>query len=222
VIDTQMLRERRVKAEQRAHLAREVVETILLTALIFLVVHFSIQSRPVNTPSMEPGLQPQQSIVVNSLAYLFGAPRRGDVIILHHHHIPADAADRANGCSVDSGTNGKFMTCDYVKRVIGIPGDTIQITPIQVIVDGVVLKEDKYIQVPQDVPPNSAVLGPVKLGTDQFFVLGDNRLNSTDSRFWPTPVLRQDIVGRVVMVFWPLNSVKWLPNESSVFDHVKQ
>src|SRR5260370_6238444 len=156
VIDTQMLRERRVKAEQRAHLAREVVETILLTALIFLVVHFSIQSRPVNTPSMEPGLQPQQSIVVNSLAYLFSAPRRGDVIILHHHHIPADAADLPNGCSVDNGTNGKFMTCAYVKRVIGIPGDTIQITPIQGIVCGAVLNADNDIQWPTSVRPNGA------------------------------------------------------------------
>jgi signal peptidase I len=217
VLDLRTLRDQRAKAEQRAHLAREVVETLLLTALIFLVVHFSIQSRPVSTPSMEPGLQPTQSIVVNSLAYIITPPHRGDVIVLHRHHIPTEPGKMPDGCSADSGTLGKYMTCDFVKRVIGIPGDTIQVTPIQIILNGVVLHEP-YIQVPPDVPPNGAVLGPVKLGNDQFFVLGDNRLNSADSRFWESPVLRHDIVGRVVMVFWPLNSLHWLPSYSSVYD----
>lgn len=217
MVDLRALRDQRAKAEQRAHLAREVVETLLLTALIFLVVHFSIQSRPVSTPSMEPGLLPSQSIVVNSLAYIITPPRHGDVIVLHRHHIPTDPGKMPDGCFADSGTVGKYMTCDFVKRVIGIPGDTIQVTTIQIILNGVVLHEP-YIQVPADVPPNGAVLGPLKLGNDQFFVLGDNRLNSQDSRFWESPVLRRDIVGRVVMVFWPLNSLHWLPSYSNVYD----
>jgi signal peptidase I len=212
------LRDQRAKAEQRAHLAREVVETLLLTGLIFLVVHFSIQSRPVSTPSMENGLQPNQSIVVNSLAYLFSAPHRGDVIVLHRHHIPTAPGKIPDGCSADSGTNGKFMTCDFVKRVIGVPGDTIQVTPIQIILNGVVLKEPYVLLQQPDEPPNGAVIGPVKLGSDQFFVLGDNRQNSADSRFWESPVLRHDVVGRVVMVFLPLNNLHWLPSYSSVYD----
>jgi signal peptidase I len=217
VLDLRALRDQRARAEQRAHLAREVVETVLLTGLIFLVVHFSIQSRPVNTPSMEPSLLPSQSIVVNSLAYILTPPHRGDVIVLHRHHLPTAPGKMPDGCSADGGTNGKYMTCDYVKRVIGVPGDTIQVTPVSIVLNGVVLHET-YIQVPPDTPPNGAVLGPLKLGTDQFFVLGDNRLNSQDSRFWESPVLRRDIVGRVVMIFWPLNNRKWLPNYSSVYD----
>ncbi len=217
MVDLRTLRDQRAKAEQRAHLAREVVETLLLTGLIFLVVHFSIQSRPVSTPSMEPSLQPNQSIVVNSLAYILSPPHRGDVIVLHRHHIPTTPGKIPDGCSADGGTNGRYMTCDFVKRVIGVPGDTIQVTPIQIILNGAVLKEP-YIQVQPDVPPNAAVIGPVKLGTDQFFVLGDNRPNSADSRFWESPVLRHDIVGRVVMVFWPLKNLHWLPSYSTVYD----
>ncbi|HEV2239301.1 MAG TPA: signal peptidase I [Ktedonobacterales bacterium] len=217
MLDLKALRDQRAKAEQRAHLAREVVETLLLTGLIFFVVHFSIQSRPVTTLSMEPGLQPNQSIVVNSLAYLITPPHRGDVIVLHRHHLPTAPGKMPDGCSADSGTSGKFMTCDFVKRVIGVPGDTIQVTPIQIILNGVILKEP-YIKVNPGEPPNAAVIGPIKLGTDQFFVLGDFRSNSADSRFWESPVLRHDIVGRVVMVFLPLNNLHWLPTYSSVYD----
>jgi signal peptidase I len=219
VVDARDLIARRMRAEQRAHLAREAIETILLTALIFFVVHFAVQTFKVNGPSMEPGLQDGQYLIVNSVAYLFGQPSRGDVIVFHHHHIPADAHDLESGCTLDPGTNGKFMSCDYVKRVIAVPGDTVQITPSQVIVDGVPLNEP-YV----NLPPGAAyapVLPPEKIGYNQFFVLGDNRMNSSDSRYWG-PVPRQDIVGRVVMIFWPLNQMHWLPGYSNVFSRVKQ
>jgi signal peptidase I len=219
VVDAHDLIASRMRAEQRAHLAREAIETILLTALIFFVVHFAVRTFKVNGPSMEPGLQDSQYLVVNSVAYFFGQPGRGDVIVFHHHHIPADARDLASGCTLDKGTNGQFMSCDYVKRVIGVPGDTVQITPSQVIVDGVPLKEP-YV----NLPPGAAyapVLPPEKIGRNQFFVLGDNRMNSSDSRYWG-PVPRQDIVGRVVMVFWPLNQMHWLPGYTNVFNAIKK
>jgi signal peptidase I len=219
VVDAQELISRRLKAEQRAHLAREIIETVLLTALIFLVVHFAVQTFRVRGPSMLPGLQPDQYLVVNSMAYWFGQPNRGDIIIFHHHHIPSNADDLSNGCTVDAGTDGKFMTCDYVKRVIGIPGDTVQVNPTQVIVDGVVLNEP-YVQVPPGEAESGQVVAPRKLGPNEYFVLGDNRLNSSDSRYWATPLTRRDIIGRVVMVFWPVKDIHWLPSYSGVFDKV--
>lgn len=219
MVGAQDLIARRMKAEQRAHLAREAIETVLLTALIFFVVHFAVQTFRVSGPSMEPGLQDSQLLVVNSVAYIFSLPHRGDVIVFHHHHIPADADGLAKGCTLDGGTGGKFMSCDYVKRVIGIPGDTVQITPSQVIVDNVPLNEP-YVNLPSGAA-YAPVLPPEKIGQNQFFVLGDNRMNSSDSRYWG-PVPRQDIVGRVVMVFWPLKQMKWLPGYSNVFSGIKQ
>jgi signal peptidase I len=219
VVDVQDLVARRLRAEQRAHLAREIIETILLTAFIFFVVHFAVQTFRVRGPSMQPSLMPDEYLIVNSMAYWFGQPHRGDVIIFHHHHIPATADDLSNGCTADRGTDNAFMTCDYVKRVIGVPGDTVQITPTQVIVNGVVLNEP-YIQVPPGEAENGQVVPARKLGNNEYFVLGDNRLNSSDSRYWATPLMRGDIIGRVVMIFWPLKNIHWLPNYSGVYDHV--
>lgn len=219
MIDTRDLVAQRMKAEQRAHLVREIIETVLLTALIFLVVHIAIQDFRVDGPSMEPGLQANQYLVVNSTAYWFGGPQRGDVIVFHQHHIHTDAYDLAHGCSADSGTDGLYMSCDYVKRVIAIPGDTIQITATQVVLDGVQLNEP-YIQVPPGESQSTVVVPPTKLGANQYFVMGDNRLNSSDSRFFG-PIARSNIVGRVVMVFWPLNQAHWLPNYAKVYAGAK-
>jgi signal peptidase I len=220
VVNVQDLMARRMRAEQRAHLVREVVETILLTALIFLVVHFAVGTFLVDGPSMQPGLVSDERLLVNQVAYIIGGPQRGDVIIFHHHHIPADPFSLRKGCTVDPGTNSQYMSCDFVKRVIATPGDTVQITATQVIVDSVVLREP-YVSVPPGEAENDVVLAPTKLGANQYYVMGDNRLNSSDSRSFG-PIARQDIIGRVVMVFYPFNSVHLLPNYSYVFANVKQ
>jgi signal peptidase I len=219
VVDLEALKAQHRKAEQRAHLLREIIETVLLTALIFLVVHITIQDFRVDGPSMQPGLQANQYLLVNSTAYWFGSPSRGDVIVFHQHHIHADSYDLANGCTADAGTGGQYMSCDYVKRVIALPGDTVEITATQVKVDGTLLTEP-YIQVPPGESQSTVVVPATKLTSDQYFVMGDNRLNSSDSRFFG-PISRSNIVGRVVMVFWPLNQAHWLTNYSSVFTHVK-
>lgn len=218
MVDAHEMIARRLRAEQRAHLVREIIETVLLTALVFLLVHFAIRSYSIHDTSMEPALRPDQLAIVNSFAYLLGGPHRGDVIVLHHRHVPRDAAGA--GCTVESDSGGKLVTCDVVMRVIAIPGDTVQITPISVIVDGKTLQEP-YIQVPPGQAENGIVKGPLKLANNEYFVMGDNRLSSSDSRYWATPLTRGDIVGRVVMVFWPLKDIHWLPNYSGVFDGVK-
>lgn len=142
-------------------------------------------------------------MLVNLWAYRFGSPQRGDVIVFH----PPDAPDQS-----------------YVKRIIGIPGDIITISPTAVYVNGTKLSEPYIAPLPASGEENpTGAIPKLKLGPDQYFVMGDNRLNSRDSRFWvTTPVTRQMIEGKVQIVIWPLNTAGFLQNYSSVFAGVKQ
>jgi signal peptidase I len=168
---------------------------------------------------MEPGLTSQEYLGVATFAYWFTSPHHGDVVILYHHHMLANAADVASGCTIDPNTGGRYMTCDFVKRVIGVPGDTIQITSTKVIVNGVTLQEP-YVFIPPGEVENEATNAPLKLSAGQYWVMGDNRVNSSDSRYFGS-VARGDIIGPAFMVFLPLNQLHWLPNYSGVFARVK-
>ena len=205
MVDVRDLIARRMKSEQRAHLVREIIETVILTALVFLVVHIAVQTFRVDGPSMQPGLQTDQYLLVNATAYWFGGPQRGDVIVFHD--------SQPNIC-------GETGNSDLVKRVIAVPGDTVQVTATQVIVDGVTLREP-YIQVAPGNAESSQIVPATKLGMNQYFVMGDNRLNSCDSRSPSVGLVpRTAIHGRALLVFWPLGQVHWLPNYSAVFAHV--
>jgi signal peptidase I len=178
---------------KRSHLAREIIETLALTLIIFLVIHFTIQNYMVDGTSMQPSLKNNQFVLVNKLAYLFHAPERGDVIVFHW---PVD-------------TNK-----DLIKRVIGLPGDVIVTTSRTVEVDGVVLNEP-YISMPANpialrwvVPPND------------YFVMGDNRQVSDDSRDWGF-VPKSYIIGKAVLVYWPLNNWQIINTYSVVFSTIK-
>ena len=174
---------------------REILETVTLTILLFLVFRFAIQNYRVDGHSMLPTLQDQQYILVNRAAYLFHPPERGDVIVFAY---PLDP------------------TQDYVKRVIGIPGDRVQVEQDgTVMVDGVTLREPYISPAPNPYTPTDMVLGP-----NQYFVLGDNRGDSSDSRVWG-PVPRQNIIGKALLVYWPLSSFHFIPDESAVFAAIK-
>jgi len=176
-------------SEKRTRLIRELVETAALTLLIFLVIRFAAQSFRVDGQSMEPGLHTDEFVLVDKAAYLFQSPQRGDVIVFHY---PLDPSK------------------DFIKRVIGLPGDTVQTTSTEVIVDGQILHEP-YINDASN--PNDNTL---KLGPDQFFVMGDNRNNSFDSRSWG-PVNKSYIVGKAILVYWPLSDWELINTFPSVF-----
>ena len=101
---------------RRSHLAREIVETVALTILIFLAIHFTVQNYQISGPSMQNTLHSGQFVLVNKLAYLFHSPERGDVIVLQEPDVPGR---------------------DLIKRVIGLPGDTIKLDGTNVWVDGI-------------------------------------------------------------------------------------
>lgn len=192
----------RVVATQRAHLARELVETLLLVGLIFVIVHFTIQTFSTSGDSgMGTALRSNQVVLVNKQAYLFGGPSRGDVVVI----IPP------------VGT----QTAPIVRRVIGLPGDTVAVSASAIIVNGVTLDEP-FIQVPTGFAENSIVHAPITLKSGQYFVLADTRIGTdeTDSRsFGEVP--QSNIVGRAVMVFWPISQFHWIDTHSDNYSNIK-
>jgi signal peptidase I len=188
--------------EKRYRLVREVIETIVLTLLMFLVIRFAVQNFYVDGMSMEPSLHNKELVLVDKWSYIFHPPARGDVIVFQAPPQPSQ---------------------DYIKRIIGIPGDIITIDDTVVIVDGVTLKEFYVDPKRQGNPTLGKQIKNVVVPPDDYFVLGDNRAGSSDSREWGF-VPRQNIIGRAALVYWPLREDNdgFLPNVSSVFADVHQ
>lgn len=172
---------------------REIVEVLVLTICIFLVIHFVIQSYHVDGISMEPNFNSSELVVVNKTAYLFHAPQRGDVIVFHY---PVDP------------------TQDFIKRVIGLPGDTIQVNYNQVWVNGVLLNEP-YISAPANM-----VAQKWTVPANDYFVMGDNRPRSDDSRMWGF-VPKDNIVGKAVIVYWPISKWQSINTYPSTYTQIK-
>jgi signal peptidase I len=181
--------------EKRYRLVREIIETVVLTVLMFLIIRLAVQNFNIDGMSMEPRLHNQELILVDKWTYTFHPFTRGDVIVFVAPPNPSQ---------------------DYIKRIIGLPGDIITIHDTSVYVNGSLLKE-KYVDPGRQgnqyasfdnrvVPPNA------------YFVLGDNRAGSSDSRDWGC-VPQSNIIGRAALVYWPLdqNNNGLLPNFSSVF-----
>ncbi len=179
--------------KRSSHLAREIIETFALTLIIFVVIHFTVQNYMVDGISMQPGLNNSQYVLVNKLAYLFHSPERGDVIVFHW---PKDT------------------TKDLIKRVIGVPGDSIVIDRTTVTVDGVLLNEP-YISMPAN-PAGSRLVVPA----GDYFVMGDNRPVSDDSRDWGF-VPKSYIIGKAVLIYWPINSWHFINTYPPVFSSIK-
>ena len=188
--------------EKRYRLVREVIETVVLTFLMFLVIRLAVQNFNIDGHSMEPSLHNSELILVDKWSYLFHAPTRGDVIVFVAPPQPSQ---------------------DYIKRVIGLPGDVITIRDTTVIVDGVTLKESYVNPAFQGNPYAYKSINNLVVPPNDYWVMGDNRAGSSDSRDWGF-VPRQNIIGRAALVYWPLRQDNdgLLPNFSSVFASVHQ
>ncbi len=158
---------------------RDLLQVVLPAIILAIIVHlFLAQATVVYGQSMEPNLQPHQRLIVDKLTYRFRAPTRNDIIVLD---LPG----------VDD---------MLVKRIVGLPGETIEIRDGVVLVDGLELAEP----FPHDI--GHTYMAPITLGALEYFVMGDNRDNSNDSRSFG-PVKRDAIVGRVWLRYWPLNQM---------------
>jgi signal peptidase I len=165
---------------------RELVETILLTLVIFFIIRFAVENYKIEGYSMQPNFQDGQFLLVNKLSYMVGHPQRGDVIVFH---FPLN------------------VTKNYIKRVIGLPGEQIQIRQGQVYVNGALIDE-RY-------PLNHADYdwGPETVAADEYFVLGDNRPESSDSHYWGS-VPAKDVVGKAWITYWPPQAWGTVPDYS--------
>jgi signal peptidase I len=161
----------------------------LLCLLGACSLRLTFQTFQVTGVAMQPALSPDQVVLVNMLAYLLSGPARGDVIVFHN---PADPSE------------------DFIKRVLALPGDTVQMTAEAVLVDGIRLKEP-YIT--QSLNPR---LFTLTLQPGHYFVAGDNRPYSSDSRSWG-PVPAQDILGKALLICWPLDGWRAIPTYPEVF-----
>ena len=184
--------------QRRLRALRKTVETLLLVSLLVFFLRLPLQNFHILGHSMEPTFHDQEYVAVNKAAYLFEPPARGDVIVFHY---PLDIQE------------------DYIKRIIAIPGDVISVINQTVIVDGVQLNETYVSKENQGNPYPSFTKRIV--GPDEYFVMGDNRGGSSDSRQWGF-VPRQNIVGRVAVVYWPLgvDNLGLIPNMNNVFAQV--
>ena len=188
----------------------ELTQTLVLAVLIFLLVRTVAQNFRVEGPSMEPGLHNGQYLLVNKAVYfklnlgnlskfipfidaeegeetyLFHGPQRGDVIVFKYPRDP----DR-----------------DFIKRVIGVPGDRVRVVDGVVYVNDVALEED-YISAPAGRELEEEVVPE-----GNYFVLGDNRPNSSDSRSWGF-VPEENIIGKAMLSYWPLDELGGVGNRS--------
>ncbi len=161
-----------------AHWLREVLETIIPAVIIALVINlFLAQATQVYGQSMEPNLHHSQRLVVEKVSYHFHGPRRGDVVVLK---------------------SSKHDSELLIKRVVGLPGERVEIHDGLVYIDGVPLAEPYLTQ------RTGGHIEPIVVPPLHVYVLGDNRSFSNDSRsFGPVPL--ENIVGRAWISYWPLN-----------------
>ena len=156
----------------------ETLDACLFAALLSLVIiTFVVQAFYIPSGSMEPTLMVDDRILVAKFMYRFKPVHRGDVIVFRYPLNPQR---------------------DFVKRVMGLPGDRVQLKDGVVHLDGTVLSEKGYT-----IKPDFGNYGPVTVPASQYFVLGDNRNNSEDSRFFGY-VPRGNVIGKAIFIYWPL------------------
>jgi signal peptidase I len=169
----------------------EIVETLVLTLIIFLVIQtFVAQPYKVQQQSMEHTLEPDQYVLVDKLTPRFDAYSRGDIVVFNP---PSDWAQ-------EDGT-------PFIKRVIGLPGDTVVIRDGDVFINGTKIDEPYlYATAPGD-PPQPTTTGSENrwvIPAGELFLMGDHRQNSADSRTFG-PVEESSVIGRAWLRYWPIN-----------------
>lgn len=174
----------------------DTIQSILVAAAIFLVIYiFLFRPFQVNGESMFPNFQNREYVLTNLITLRFNKPKLGDVIVFKAPPSPDE---------------------DFIKRVIGIPGDTVMVKDGDVYVNGNKLDQSGFLK------PDVKTFGgtflkeseTITVPPDEYFVMGDNRPYSSDSRDWGF-VQSNMIIGESMIVYWPIPDMKWIHNPYS-------
>lgn len=161
---------------------REAGITVLIAVAIFVPLRCSVQAYEVQYSCMLPNIEEGDWIMVVKASYLFSLPARGDVIVFD----PGDNVGSEH---------------PFIKRIIGLPGERVEMRDGQVFIDGALITEPYVLP---EQPRRNEDFGPQKLGANEYFVLGDNRNNANDSRSWG-PAVRENIIGKAYFIYLPLD-----------------
>lgn len=174
-------------ARKLSNFLLDILQTIVLALAIFMIAYlFLFQPHKVDGHSMDPNFANGEYLLTDKLSYRFGQPERGDVVVF------------------EAPTNRRQ---DYIKRIIGLPGENISVKSGKVLINGHPLEEN-YL--PDTFQTRAGVFltegATITLRPEEYMVFGDNRDNSSDSRSFG-PIKRKDIVGRAWVVYWPPKEV---------------
>ena len=169
----------------------DFLETIVVALSVFVVIYlFIVQPHEVKGSSMEPTFQNNEYIITDKISYRFGKPNRGDVVIFKAPVNP---------------------DVDYIKRIIGLPGETVMVQSGRIYIDGKMLNEP-YLEDLTPIFPGGFIKEGVvvSIPENHYFVMGDNRPHSSDSREFG-PIEKKLIIGRAVFRYWPINDLGLIP-----------
>ncbi len=164
----------------------------LIVVIVIPVRLFIVSPFVVDGESMHPTFENLDYLIVDELVYDFTAPARGDVIVFRYPPDPS---------------------IFYIKRIIGLPGETVSINQGRVTIT-TISGTKMTLSEPYVVNKDATYTKSVTLGPEEYFVMGDNRPNSSDSRFWG-PVPRKDIIGRVDLRLLPVSRMGFLPGKAN-------
>jgi len=165
--------------EKVGRIIRETVTTIALAFILALVIRaYVVEARVIPSGSMLPTIHEGDRVLVNKIVYHMRKPQRGEIIVFE--------------APVNTGENQ-----DFIKRVVGLPGDTVQVKNAKVYVNGGALEEDYIAEAPD------YEFGPIKVPDDALFVMGDNRNASYDSHLWNTWLKLEKVKGEAFARYWP-------------------
>ena len=173
----------------------ETIETIIIALILAIFIRATVaEARYIPSESMVPTLLVQDRLVVEKISTYTGIPKRGEVLVFYP---PFGGYNEETFISNTLKWLGFTKNVAYIKRVIGLPGETIEVKQGNVFINGKVIDETSYIK---EKPAYE--MPPVKIPEGELFMFGDNRNNSMDSHVWGTLPIK-NVIGHAVLRFWP-------------------